>query len=66
MTNRMVPGHKTENHQKTFKMAAKSKMAVKIYSVIFFSAFDIITLKSNVIPDLYISFVQVVHSLASH
>ena len=34
MPNRMVHGKKTENRQKTFKMAAKSKMAVKIYIVI--------------------------------
>ena len=30
----MVPGNKTENRQKPLKMAAKSKMAAKIYIVI--------------------------------
>ena len=34
MLNRMVPGNKTKNHQQTFKMAAKSKMAANIYVVI--------------------------------
>ena len=47
MPNRMVPGNKTENRQKLFKMAAKSKMAAKIYIVI---DFDIIALTGNVIP----------------
>ena len=34
MLHRMVPGNKTKNHQNTFKMTAKSKMAANIYVVI--------------------------------
>ena len=50
MPSRMVPGNKTENLQKPFKMAAKSKMAAKIYIVkLIVLTFDIIALQSNVI-----------------
>ena len=31
----MVPGNKAKNYQRSFKMAAKSKMAANIYVVIF-------------------------------
>ena len=53
MLNRLVPGNKTKNYQKAFKMAAKSKMTVKRYKNychIDFLPFDIIALNSNVIP----------------
>ena len=47
MPNRMVRGNKTENHQKTFKMAAKSKMSAKKHCHIDYLTFDIIALKSD-------------------